>query len=124
MATATAADRQAVSELSISNATLTHKLRTATATIATLQQRLASCECAATQRTGKRDRNNASKIQAENLRHWIQMNIAGHMVITSDGATMEHHVTISCQDIRVQPPEQIRWEEAQRTNLNDIQGRT
>ena len=44
LATATAADRQAVVELSISNATLTHELRTATAPIATLQQRLASCE--------------------------------------------------------------------------------
>ena len=31
LATATAADRQAVAELSISNATLTHELRTATA---------------------------------------------------------------------------------------------
>ena len=54
LATATAADRQAVSELSISNATLTHELRTATATIATLQQHLASCECAQTPRTGKK----------------------------------------------------------------------
>ena len=52
-ATATAADRQAVAELSIRNATLTHELRTATATIATLQQRLTNCECATTQRTGK-----------------------------------------------------------------------
>ena len=51
---ATAADRQAVAELSISNATLTHELRTATATIAKLQQRLASCECAPTPRTGKK----------------------------------------------------------------------
>ena len=53
LATATAADRQAVAELSISNATLTHEFRTATATIATLQQRLANCECAPTPRTGK-----------------------------------------------------------------------
>ena len=53
LATAKAADRQAVAELSISNATLTHELRTATATIATLQQRLSSCECAQTPRTGK-----------------------------------------------------------------------
>ena len=37
LATATAEDRQAVAELFISNATLTHELRTATATIATLQ---------------------------------------------------------------------------------------
>ena len=53
LATATAADRQAVAELSISNATLKHELRTATETIATLQQRLANCECAPTPRTGK-----------------------------------------------------------------------
>ena len=50
--TATAADRQAVSELSISNVTLTHELRKATATIATLQQRLESCVCAPTPGTG------------------------------------------------------------------------
>ena len=37
LATATAADRQAVAELSIRNATLTHELRTATATLATMQ---------------------------------------------------------------------------------------
>ena len=37
LATATAADRQAVAYLSIRNATLTHELRAATATIATLQ---------------------------------------------------------------------------------------
>ena len=54
LATATAADMQAVAELSIINATLTHELRTATATIATLHQRLASCECAPTPRTGKK----------------------------------------------------------------------
>ena len=54
LATETAADRQEVAELSISNETLTHELRTATATIATLQQRLASCECAPTPRTGKK----------------------------------------------------------------------
>ena len=52
LATALAADRQAVAELSISNATLTHELRTATATISTLQQRLESCVCAPTPRTG------------------------------------------------------------------------
>ena len=50
--TATAADRQTVEELSISNATLTHELRKATATIATLQQRLSSCACDPTPRTG------------------------------------------------------------------------
>ena len=54
LATATATDRQEVAEISISNATLTHELRTATATITTLQQRLASCECSPTQRTGKK----------------------------------------------------------------------
>ena len=52
-ATSTAADRQAVAELSISNATLTHELRAATETIEMLQQRLASCACATTDR-GKR----------------------------------------------------------------------
>ena len=54
LATATAADRQAVSELSISNATLTRELRTATATIATLQQRLERCVCAPKPRTGEK----------------------------------------------------------------------
>ena len=44
LATATTSDRQAVAELSIINGALTHELHTATATIATLQQRLASCE--------------------------------------------------------------------------------
>ena len=53
LATATAADRQAVAELSIGNATLTHELRKETATITTLQHRLASCECAQTPSTGK-----------------------------------------------------------------------
>ena len=43
LVTATAADRQALAELSISNAMRTHELRTATETIATLQQPLASC---------------------------------------------------------------------------------
>ena len=52
LATATAADRQAVAELSISNAALTHEFRTATATIATLNQRLAICAYTPTPRTG------------------------------------------------------------------------
>ena len=52
LATATAADRQVVAELSIRNATLSHELQTATSTIATLQQRLASCVYAPTPRTG------------------------------------------------------------------------
>ena len=69
LATVTAADRQVVADLSIRNSTLTHEFWTATATNATLQQRLASCECAPTPRTGKRDRNNAIKIQSANLRH-------------------------------------------------------
>ena len=46
LSTETAADRQAVAELSISNATLTHELRTEIAMTATLQQSLASCACA------------------------------------------------------------------------------
>ena len=54
LATATAADRQTVAELYTSNATLTHELRTETATIATLKQPLASCECAPTPRTAKK----------------------------------------------------------------------
>ena len=61
LATATAADRQAVSELPISNATLTHELRTASETIATLKQRLASCECAPTPRTGKKGQKQHQK---------------------------------------------------------------
>ena len=51
-ATTTSADRQAVAELSISNLTLKNELRAATETIAMLQQRLASCVCAPTPRTG------------------------------------------------------------------------
>ena len=54
LATSTAADRQAVAELSISNTTLTHELRTATVSIATLQQRLESCACATTPRKGEK----------------------------------------------------------------------
>ena len=54
LATATAADRQAVKLLSSSNATLTNELRAATATIATLQQRLASFLCATTPKKGAR----------------------------------------------------------------------
>ena len=54
LATATAADRQEVAELSISNTTLTHELRAATMTIATLQQCLASCACATTPQTGEK----------------------------------------------------------------------
>ena len=54
LATATAAERQEVTEISIRNATLTHELRTATATIVTLQQRLESCACDPTPRTGKK----------------------------------------------------------------------
>ena len=65
LATATAADRQAVAELSIRNATLTHELSTATATIATLQQHLANCECAPTPRTGKM----GQKQHQQNPRH-------------------------------------------------------
>ena len=52
LATSKAAERQEVAELSIRNATLTHELRAATATIAMLQQRLASCAYATTPRTG------------------------------------------------------------------------
>ena len=54
LATSTAADRQAVTALSSSNATLTQELCTSTATIATLQQCLASFLCAKTPRTGAR----------------------------------------------------------------------
>ena len=61
LATKTAADRQAVAELSISNAMLTHGLRTATATIATLKQRLARCECAPTPRIGKKGQKQYQK---------------------------------------------------------------
>ena len=52
LATLTAADRQAVSELYISNATLTHELRAETETIATLQQRPVSCACTTTPQKG------------------------------------------------------------------------
>ena len=67
LATATAADRQAVAELSTSNATLTHELRTSTAKIATLQQRLASCECAQTPRTGKKGQKQRQQNPSRNF---------------------------------------------------------
>ena len=130
LATATTADRQAVTALSNSNATLTQELRTATATIATLQKLLESCACATTSRIGakgeQRDKqaNNANTIRVATLRHWIQMDIVGRMSITSVRVTMEHRATIPCQDTRVQPPELIRWEEARRRNRSDMQGRT
>ena len=50
LATATAADRATVHELSSSNTALTAELRAATRTIATLQNKLASCSCAETGR--------------------------------------------------------------------------
>ena len=52
--TLTAADRQSVTALSSSYATLTNELHAATATIATLQQSLASCLCATTPQIGAR----------------------------------------------------------------------
>ena len=52
LATSMAVDIQAVAHLSISNATLTHELRTEIATIAMLQQGLASCACAPTPQAG------------------------------------------------------------------------
>ena len=67
LVTSTAADRQAVAELSISNATLTHELRTATVTIATLQQRLESCVCTPTPRTGKKGQKKRQKNPSRNF---------------------------------------------------------
>ena len=69
LATATAADRQAVTVLSSSNATLTQELRTATATIATLQQRLEICACATTPRKGEKgqQRRPANQQRQHNL---------------------------------------------------------
>ena len=52
LATATLSDRQAATALRSSNATLTNELRAATATIATLQQRLDIFLCATTPPTG------------------------------------------------------------------------
>ena len=52
LATETAADRQEVTVLSSSSATLTQEMRKVTETIETLQQRLASCACDTTPRTG------------------------------------------------------------------------
>ena len=68
LATATAADRQAVTALSSSNATLTQELCPATATIATLQQSLASCSCATMPGTGERgqQRRQASQQRQHN----------------------------------------------------------
>ena len=51
LATATVADRATVHELSSSNTALTSELRAATQTIATLQNRLASCICPGSGRT-------------------------------------------------------------------------
>ena len=70
LSTAKAADRQAVTAMSRSNATITQELRTATATatIATLQQPLASCACATTPRTGAKEqqRRQASQQRPHN----------------------------------------------------------
>ena len=52
LVTSTVADWQAVTSLSSRNATLINELRAATATIATLQQRLEICSCATTPPTG------------------------------------------------------------------------
>ena len=54
LATATEAERQAVTALIISNATLTNELRAETATIATLQQHLSIFSCTTTPQTGAR----------------------------------------------------------------------
>ena len=69
LATATAADRQTVEEMSISNATLTHELRAATVTIATLQHLLASCACAPTPQTGAKEqqRKQANQQRKHNM---------------------------------------------------------
>ena len=67
LATMTAADRQAVTMLSSSNATLTQELRTATAKIATLQQRLSSCACATIPWTGARGQQ--QKQASQQLQH-------------------------------------------------------
>ena len=63
LATATVEDRQAVTALISSNATLTQELRTATATIAMLQLRLVSCSYATTPRTGARGQQRQQAIQ-------------------------------------------------------------
>ena len=69
MATSTAADRQEVTELSSSNATLTNELRAATSTIATLQQHLAIFSCATTPQTLTRGQHclQASQQRQHNL---------------------------------------------------------
>ena len=80
LATATAADIHAVAELSIRNSTLTHEVRAATATIATLQQRLASCVCAKTPRTG------AKRQQRRPVNQQRQHNLSrGFMPLDPDG---------------------------------------
>ena len=126
LATVTAADRQAVAELSISNATLTHELRTEIAMTATLQQSLASCACAPTPQTGTKvqQRRPANQQRQHNpSRDFTPLDPDGYC--WSHGYhvlrdKIEHRATIPFQDIRVQPPERIRWEEAQSTSGSDI----
>ena len=94
LATSTAADRQAVAELSISNATLTHKLRTETATIAMLQHSLASCACATTPRTGARgqQRQQASQQRQHNLgRDTTPLDPNGYCWLHGYRISMEHN---------------------------------
>ena len=61
--TATVADRQAVTVLSSSNATLTNELRAATETIATLQQSLSIFLCAKTPPAGAREQQSQQTSQ-------------------------------------------------------------
>ena len=118
LATETAADREAVKLLSSSNATLTNELRAATATIATLQQRLASFRALQHHKQGQEDSsgdnqaNNANIIRAATQCHWIQTDTVGRTDIASARGTKNPRATTPYQDTRAQPPELIRWEEA------------
>ena len=118
LATSTAADKQAVTALSSSNATLTNELRAATATIATLQQRLASFCALQHHKQGQEDSsgdnqaNNANIIRAATQCHWIQTDTVGRTDIASARGTNNPRATTPCQDTRAQPSELIRWEEA------------
>ena len=63
LVTSTVADWQAVTSLSSRNATLINELRAATATIATLQQRLEICSCSTTPPTGAGGQQHQEMIQ-------------------------------------------------------------
>ena len=91
LATATAADRQVVTTLTATNAQLTAELAIATATIATLQKKVATLSA---NRSNRRPKGGGVEIKNQNFVHQLtQMDIAGHMDIVSVPHTTGTHAT-------------------------------